>query len=154
MKVTMLGRSYAYANAPLSLPASPLGTSFYPYRSQMLGAEPWELGSQDTLTEITESINQAYQPGRVDWQTFVLNLMKVGGDTAAAIIAQKQAATTDARDSQLLQKLLDNLSQGRPLNADTGITFQKATPWLIGAGAVALVALVVLRKGRRRSRRR
>lgn len=153
MKVTMLGRSYAYANAPLSRPVSvpSMGTSFYPYlhNEQQFGAEPWEMGSQDTLATITDQLKN-FEPAKSNWTDFILGLSKIGADTAVAIVQQKQAQTTDARDSQRLNQILDNIMSGR--NPGEGLTLEKAAPWAIGGAVVILAAVVLMtrKKGRRR----
>jgi hypothetical protein len=135
---------------PVSVPK--LGTSFYPYlhREQSFGADPLDLGSADTIAAIEQSVNEAYQPGKVDWPTFVLGLTKIGGDIAANIIREKQKVTTDAADAKRLSTLLDNLQSGRPLRE--GLDIGTIAPWAIG-GAVALLALIIIMRGKRGRRR-
>jgi hypothetical protein len=152
MKVTMLGKSYAYASAPLAKPVNRINGSFYPYLHEELGAEPWELGITGVEDAIKKATEEAGKPGPVsDWPGFVLGLLNIGKDAALALAQQKQQTTTSSRDSELLTKIIDNLTAGR--RADEGLTFTKAAPWVMGAG-FAVIALIFLMSSRRRTVRR
>lgn len=136
MMVNMLGRSYQYANAPLSRVGQP-----------MFG------GAVEDLLKDLNYVDPTANQSSFDWSNFWTGLKNAGAislDIANKVIDLNKAEA-DADTARALAKVQEELNAGKSIDQ-----IQKEmsyTPFLIGGGVLAVglvVTAILMTSGKRR----